>query len=44
MPEDFGATLSHLVFVFGIVDFENFKTLACLGVILDGLPLEFSLF
>jgi hypothetical protein len=30
IPEDFGATLSHLVFVFGIVDFKNFKALACL--------------
>ena len=30
IPEDFSATLSHLIFVFSIVDFKNFKTLACL--------------
>lgn len=44
LSEDFSATLSHLILVFSVVDFKNFKTLARLGVVLDCLPFEFSLF
>ena len=44
LSEDFSATLSHLVLVFSVVDFKDLKTLACLRVVLNGLPFELSLF